>query len=87
MVPINSAMSVITAPAATKYSAEPDRSVVANIASRALRWRSQSQTSQAMKAAARKCGKRAANSFTPSNLKLAAVIQVDNGGLAQNGTP
>src|SRR3989338_2497662 len=32
-------------------------------------------------------GKRALNSLTPNTLKLTAVAQIDNGGLAQNGTP
>ena len=80
-------MSVMTAPAETKKSSEPASKATASAASRRDRRASQLQASQARSPPPTQCGSRAAKSLTPKSWKLPAVIQNENGGLPQNGSP
>jgi hypothetical protein len=80
--------SVITVPAAAKNSRLPaSSSVVASAASRPRRWRAASATSHKTTMESNKAGRRAASGLTPNRPMLAAEVQVDSGGLAQNGMP
>ncbi len=80
-------MSVITAPEATKNSAElPSRTQAIRACRRSSR-ACQSHTSHSTSTPSSQCGRRLANSLAPSRSWPPALSQKASGGLPQNGTP
>ena len=88
VVPKTSTASVMTAPAATKYSGVVTSTTVAKspVSTPPLR-AARRNVIHATSRHASSDGSRAANSLTPSPRYAIAVIHVDSGGLLQNATP
>ena len=80
------AMSVMTAPAATKKTPDPQSSEIDNVAQRSLRERVHRQTMPVTSNARAALGNRTAHSFTPKTSMLSADSQLDSGGFPQKTT-